>query len=390
MNITHQSQSSKWKALFSMKVSLLAEGPIRWISLSPLLNIRHGLGLHLLGLSTPYAVPAGRIRKILRHMLSSMGIVVELALVPSLLIVYCARVRARVDVFVGQGPWEVLVGLILRFFGRVSTVVYDDIDYAPGFQPISDFRRNVLVFVEKCGIRRSDMVISVGYHLAALRSQQGAKHVSVIPNGADIVSFASAIALRKSKGPRRPTVIYAGYLGAWSGIDIVLQAASRAVRKIPSLRIILLGHGAPEDIHAVTSLIEDLELDEVVEYRGEAAYRELPAHFADADIGIALFRPIELRRYAFSLKAVEYMAAGLPVITTEGTETADLVVRSASGIAIPFEVDAAAHAMAMMLTDAGEYGRFSDNAVSHSFGYDWKGLMDRYYDSICSRVNGKA
>lgn len=383
MNITHSSRSSKWKALLTMRMSQVSEGAIRWISLSPLLNIRHGLGLHVLGLSTPYDQPPGKIRRLLRRVLSTAGIVPELAVVPSLLLTYMIKVRKRVDVFIGQGPWEILVGVILRAVGRVSLVVYDDIDYAPGFQPISVLRQRVLEYVEQFGVRRADRVISVGDRLASLRRSQGAVQVTVIPNGADIDAFSAARSLRKARAQRRPTIIYAGFLGQWSGIDMALRALAIAVLQVPSLRMVLLGHGAPEDIGSVTSLVTELGLQQVVEYRGESAYRDLPGHFADADIGIALFRPVKLRQYAFSLKAVEYMAAGLPVITTEGTETADLVRRYGSGVAVPFDAVAAAGAIVGMLMDSDAYRTYAENAVARSAHYAWSSLMERYYATVC-------
>ena len=46
---------------------------------------------------------------------------------------------------------------------------------------------------------------------------------------------------------------------------------------------------------------------------------------AESDIGLAAFPPNELMHYASPIKVFEYMAAGLPIVTTKGTEAARIV-----------------------------------------------------------------
>jgi glycosyltransferase involved in cell wall biosynthesis len=299
-------------------------------------------------------------------------------LLPSLVATYGLHVGGCVEVFIGEGPWETVLGLLLQTLGRVQAVVYDDIDYQPGFQPISGLRRRLIGALEQFAIRRADLVISVGDRLARLRRSQGAEHVQVISNGVDVHGFSAACLARRMAGRQRPTLIYSGYLGAWAGVDLILDAAALAAPRVPSLRVILLGHGTPSDLAALRRGIADRGLNEVVEFRGEMAYKELPAQLAEADVGLAMFPPLELTQYAFPLKVVEYMAAGLPVLTTPDSEAADLVMRAGAGVVVPFDAIVAADAIANLLQDRVEYRRYSDNARTFSRAYDWKSLMAEY------------
>lgn len=377
-NNTHRSRREQWSALIRMRATVRDEGTIRWLSVSPWGNVRHGLGQHLLGLANPYRVPRHPVRRILRRLLSALGVVLDLGIFPSLLLAYAARIGGRLDIFIGEGPWEILLGLLLRRLGRVRAVVYDDIDYQPGFQPISGLRRWIIATLEQFGIHRADVVISVGERLASLRRVQGARHVRVIPNAVDVERFRMAWLTRDGGDGGRPTLIYMGYLGAWGGVDLVLDAATLVVPRIPGLRVILLGHGSPLDLSALREGIRQRRLDRIVEFRGEVAYTDLPAQLAEADVGLAMFRPLDLTRYAFPLKVVEYMAAGLPVLTTEDTEAADLVTRADAGESVPFDAPAVAQRIITLLGDPERYRRYARNAEVFSKAYDWEAVMAQY------------
>jgi glycosyltransferase involved in cell wall biosynthesis len=379
---THRSSWQQWCALLRMRTTVRQEGTIRWISLNPWGSVRGGLGLHLLGLANPYAVPRWGLRRVLRRFLSTLGVVLELGILPSLLLTYLARIRGCVDVFVGEGHWEILLGLILRALGRARVVVYDDFDYQPGFQPISELRRRMTAALERFGIRRADLVISVGERLACLRRAQGAREVRVIPNGVDVRRFGTARSQRQAGGPRRPTAIYIGYIGAWAGVDLVLDAASLVVRQIPNLRVIILGHGTPLEVEALRTGIDRRGIASIVEYRGKVPYEALPAHLAEADLGLAMFRPLDLTRYAFPLKVVEYMATGLPVVTTTDTEAADLVISSGVGAAVPFEADAVAEAVVDLLRDSDRRLGQGSAAFGAAQAFDWELLMSRHMAAI--------
>jgi len=319
---------------------------------------------------------------VLRRSLSTLGMVLEFGIFPSLLLTYVARIRDCVDVFIGEGHWEILLGLILRALRRARVVVYDDFDYQPGFQPISGLRRRMTAGLERFGIRHADLVISVGERLASLRRAQGAREVRVVPNGVDVRRFGMARLQRQTGGPRRPTAIYIGYLGAWAGVDLVLDAAALAARQIPNLRVIILGHGTPLELEALRTGIHRRGIASTVEYRGRVPYEALPAHLADADLGLAMFRPLDLTRYAFPLKVVEYMAAGLPVVTTTDTEAADLVISSGVGAAVPFEADAVAEAVVDLLRHAERRLGKGAAAFRAAQAFDWGLLMARHLAAI--------
>ncbi len=367
---------SRWSALFRSRTEARREGTTHWLALYPWGHVRDGLGLHLLGLPTPYAVPQGWLRRKLKGLLSSLGALLEAGVFPSLVAAYCTGIRRRVDVFIGEGPWEILLGLFLRSLGLARIVVYDDIDYQPGFQPVSSLRRRMTAALERFGVCHADLVISVGSRLARLRREQGAQKAWVIANGVDWERFGAAVGLRAARPPSRPTLIYTGNLGSWSGTEMLLEVTALLAREAAGLRLILLGHAAASEMELLRRGISSRGLERVVEFRGMAPYEELPRHLAEASLGVILFPPLQVTRFAFPLKVVEYMAAGLPVATTAETEAADIVAQADAGVVVPHDAGAAARAIAGFLKDGERRRRCVENAISFSRAFDWKRLME--------------
>lgn len=382
INITGKSLWTKLTALFRVRTRVIADGKIWWVGMTHIGSIRHGLGHHILGMQNPHIKPAHRVRRMLRWVFSTLGVVFELGILPSYIITFFTRVRGRIDIFIGEGAWEVLFGLFLRTIGHADIVVCDDIDYTPGFQPVSGLRRRMTSAIEQFGVSHADVVVSVGNRLASLRRKQGADNVRVIPNGVDVDRFGRAQNRRDTMQSHPPSLIYMGYLGSWSGVDLLIQAVVLASHKIRNLRLILLGHGGPSDIEVLLDSIRTRKLEKIIDYRGDIPYQDLPEHLAEADIGVAMFRPLDLTQYAFPLKVVEYMAAGLTVITTVGTEAADLVQEAGAGIAVPFDAGTVAEVIVKLLQNPEDQRRYAANARSFSTRYDWKKLMKEYYSLV--------
>lgn len=83
-------------------------------------------------------------------------------------------------------------------------------------------------------------------------------------------------------------------------------------------------------------------------------------------------------------------SSGSPVITTKGTESGLLVERTHTGIAIDYNVDAAAEAIINLLKEKAFYKKCFDNAISTSKEYDWERFMQKYYSLIKQRYESFA
>lgn len=375
--VTDRSFAGQLKGLL-LRSQVLPLGDASLVRINPFLNHVESLGLTMLGLESPHSERRRGVRKVVSDFLSTIGCVAEFALLPSLVLTFFLRVRKPFDVCIAEGPWEAALGMILRRMGYLKLLVYDDIDFTPGYHSISRFRRNYRLLMERWSMRSSHLITAVGDLLAELREELTGRVVTVVPNGVDLEHFSRA----QEKVAHPPTLIYTGNVAGWAGIDIAIEALPLMRTRLPDVRLLVVGQTSPEYRAVMESLVEKYGVSDQFSYVGQKEYRELPDLLRQSDIGLAIFRPVEVRKYAFSLKVIEYMAAGLPVIATRGTQSERVVERYGCGEAIDFDPQALADCVLDMMLDKERYGRYAERAKSASREYSWPALVAREYHLI--------
>jgi glycosyltransferase involved in cell wall biosynthesis len=109
-------------------------------------------------------------------------------------------------------------------------------------------------------------------------------------------------------------IAYMGSFFEFSGLDDVLLALRPAFSADPLLRLLLIGGGELEP--RLRELVVDNGLDDRVVFTGVVPYAQLPEHLAMADVAINPFRPEQVTNVAFPHKVLQYMAAGIPAVST--------------------------------------------------------------------------
>jgi glycosyltransferase involved in cell wall biosynthesis len=132
--------------------------------------------------------------------------------------------------------------------------------------------------------------------------------VEVIPCCVDIDRFASAT--RADLGVAdRVVYVYTGALGGYYLIDEMVQL----IRTDPRAFALILTQSAPGPVTAALERAGFTPAD----YRVLAvAPEEVPRYLRAADVGVSLIRTSFCRRASSPTKFAEYLAAGLPVIST--------------------------------------------------------------------------
>ena len=141
---------------------------------------------------------------------------------------------------------------------------------------------------------------------------------------------------------------FAGSLKPWHGVEVLLEAFSRARETAPQLRLEIIGSGPG------LAVVEDAaaRLPGIVSH-GSRTHRQTIALMSDWDVGVAPFLPLE-GFYFSPLKLVEYMAAGLCPVASDLGEVAELLAGGSRGLLVPAgDVGALAGALLELAGDRG-------------------------------------
>ncbi len=194
---------------------------------------------------------------------------------------------------------------------HAAVVVYDSMDHLAGFLGAP----TDLLGLEDQLIRRADLVFTGGRQL---QRRLADRHPAVhrFASSVDAAHFATARE-RIGEPPDQvaipsPRIGYAGVID--ERIDLSLIAGVAAAR--PGWQIVLLGPTAKIDPAAIPSA-------ENIHRLGKKDYSELPAYLSGWGVGWMPFALNDATRYISPTKTPEYLAAGLPVVSTSITDVID-------------------------------------------------------------------
>ena len=109
-------------------------------------------------------------------------------------------------------------------------------------------------------------------------------------------------------------LVYMGSFFYFSGLSDALDELAEVSKSSPNLKFLLVG-GGDQDAE-LKQQVERLGISEKVVFTGFVGYEELPRYLKVADVAINTLEPTLVAKVAFPNKVLQYMAAGLPVVST--------------------------------------------------------------------------
>jgi glycosyltransferase involved in cell wall biosynthesis len=259
--------------------------------------------------------------------------------------------------------------------------IYEDRDYEPGFVD-SPMRKRWAAWLEASCIRASRATISIGTRLANLRYTTTGRKPFLIPTGAD--SMGAAVT---DLGQRDPVLVYVGNVATWSGLVEAVKALPIIRSSVPDARLLIVGDGAL--LPSLREVVIDQNVEDAVELRPGIPHAEIARVLLRSAVGLAVFEPTPLRVFAMPLKVVEYMSAGLPVVTTAETESADVVEQYGCGLAVNQKADEIANAAIRILTSPELWMEMSRSGVTASRQFEWSSLAEREWHVMQKAASAK-
>jgi len=189
-----------------------------------------------------------------------------------------------------------------------AAIIYDCMDELSKFR----FAPTELVELERRLLNKADLVFTGGHSLYRAKKEQH-HAVHEFPSSIDASHFREALFEHNDIAEQadlvRPRIGYAGVID--ERIDLQLLEAAAGLR--PDWAFVMLG--------PVTKIDPDtLPRRSNIHYLGMKNYKDLPMYFAGWDVGMMPFALNESTEYISPTKTPEYLAAGLPVVSTPITD----------------------------------------------------------------------
>lgn len=180
---------------------------------------------------------------------------------------------------------------------------------------------------------------------------------------------------------QQPTFFYAGVISYERAFDIMLKALVLVKKEHPAVRLRLFGHLRVSKKNLQESLYYQAVEENLIFY-GYLPQKEVFEYTRDTLAGIALLKPVGDYADSYPTKLFDYMALGLPVITSDLPLLRAVVEPANCGFCVsPYDAEALAERMIWMiehperLRKMGEEGR---RAVLEKYHWEKGKLLEIY------------
>ena len=181
--------------------------------------------------------------------------------------------------------------------------------------------------------------------------------IEVIPNGIDLSELDDLPEMGVFRRQYhiqadQPVILFLGRINKIKGTDMLIEAFESLDN--PKARLIIAG---PDDgqLEEVKQLIKKYRLESAVTLTGMLSGQEVKSAFRDSDLFV-----LPSRADAFPTTIMESCLMDTPMVITDRCGNAHLVKGRVAEV-VPFDPEAFANAMRLLLTDQERYNRYKSN-----------------------------
>lgn len=176
-------------------------------------------------------------------------------------------------------------------------------------------------------------------------------------------------------------VLWGGGVYNWFDPLTLVRAVEQARVRVPELRLFFLGMKHPNpDVPAMRVAAQTRALADELGITGTHVffnedwvdYAHRADHLLDADLGVTCHHQHVETEFSFRTRVLDYLWAGLPIVTTAGDSFAGLVARRHLGAVVTAEdVDALADALVRLLEDDAQRAEVASRVREAAQDFTW-------------------
>jgi glycosyltransferase involved in cell wall biosynthesis len=282
------------------------------------------------------------------------------------------------------------IGALFKLLGR--PLVLDQRDLSPELYAIRYGRRDGMVYRLLCWLERmtyrvADHVVTVNRSLETIVQRRGRlppQKVTVVGNGPVLARTGQRSPRSELKAGKRYLCCWLGLMGPQDRLDVALQAIHHLVRVMGRTDCHFAFIGDGETRRASQQRAAELGIDRWTSFPGWADQDEAFTYLSTADLAI---EP-NLEEIVSPVKAMEYMAFGVPFIAFDLKETRILAAEAAA-YAVPGDIAGFARLIDSLLDQPArraEMGRTGRRLFEERIAWDRQALA---YLDVYRRLLGQ-
>lgn len=280
----------------------------------------------------------------------------------------------KYDIFFGNDPLNALAGIILKKLGKVEMIIHCSIDYFPR-RFNNSLMNKIYYMIDHFCVKYSDETWNVSPNMAVSREKKYRdKKLKTKQTTVPIGVWFNQIHRKNFEKINKKKIVYIGLLSKATGVELIVRALPKIIKKIPDVRLEILG-GGPEEVF-LRNLSKKMKLESYIKFYSWVNDKKLKFKLmADAAVGLVLFDKKLFKeeiQNADPMKIKDYMVLGMPIISTDVISTAAIIGKARAGIIIRYDEDELAGAVIKILGDEKLLKEYRENAVNYIRQFDFE------------------
>lgn len=226
----------------------------------------------------------------------------------------------------------------------------------------------------RIGLRNVDVFVTQSRYMQKLMASEGI-HSTYVPNGTALFKYRPLV-----QAVANHTVVYAGRLETYKGVEYALRAIHRSIARFPDARLLVAGEGSERT--SLEALAAQLRIKDAVSFLGHIPRSRLEELYRSASLVIMP----SIWPEAFGKVGIEAMSVGRPIIASDVGGVSDWLVSGENGLLVPpKDTIALSDAILTLFSDPELHSRMSLQARKKAEVFDLKShatRMEQLYDHL--------
>ncbi len=260
-------------------------------------------------------------------------------------VIHCFKPKA----YAGLSAWTLWQ---MKRLGRVKArliIDADDWEGAGGWNDLNAYswpQRKMFAWQEQWGLTHNAGVTVASRALESIVWTLGVRRERVVyvPNGMPNSQFTMHNAPFKKPSDSLCILLYTRFFEF--KIERVIEVLRRVITHVPDAKLLVVGKGFCGEEEQLLKQADAIGLRGSIEYAGWTPLELLADFFAQANVAIFPFDDTLINRTKCSVKLIDLLAAGVPVIADAVGQNSEYIRHAETGVLVPSgDVDAMAQAV---------------------------------------------